>query len=192
MQPPNNYPNYHSNSYGHIPPPVVSQKPRLPWKPRLLALGVSLLLYALACALPALDFLKEDGSPTPESPMFGFVLLFIGWLGIIIGQFAWLANLGWLLSLILLLCRRWIASLVTSILAILLAMQTYALFAQRVPANEAATSYLILQQVKIGFYVWLASFLAAGVSALILRSRERALPQNPEFLQSPQPPYQAL
>jgi hypothetical protein len=192
MQPPYNYPNPGANHFGQIPPPVFPQKPHLPWKPRLLALGLSLLLYALACALPVLDFLKEDGSPTPESPMLGFVLLFIGWLGILIGQFAWLANLGWLLSMILLLLRRWVASLVTTVLTMLVALHTFALFTQRVPANEAATDYLRLQQVKIGFYVWLVSFLVIGISALILRSRERALLHSTQFQQYPQAPHPHL
>jgi hypothetical protein len=121
MQPPNNYPNYHSNSYGHIPPPVIPQKPRLPWKPRLLALGVSLLLYALACVLPVLDFSKSDWNHDTKGPVVGYVALISGWLVIAIGQFAWLANFLWLLSLILLLFRCWIASFVTTILTILLA-----------------------------------------------------------------------
>jgi hypothetical protein len=192
MQPPNNYPNYNANYYGPIPAPPFPPKPRLPWKPRLLALCISLLIYALACALPVLDFSKSDWSDSSEGPVVGYVALVSGWLLIAIGQFAWLANFLWLISWILLLFRCWIASLVMTILTTLLALQTYSLFAQKVPGNEAATYYLTLQEVKIGFYVWLASFLAVGISALLLRSRERALRKNAQFLQPPHTPYQAL
>jgi hypothetical protein len=196
MQSPGNNPYNFSNQFGQMPayPPVqtFNQKPRLPWKPRIIALLISFVLYGLACALPVLDFSKADGSPNPDGPTFGFAALVTGWLAILIGQFAWLANLLWLLSLLLVLLRGWIASAITGILAVLLALHTYTLYSQRVPANEAATEFLYLRGIKFGFYVWLASFLAISISAIILRQRERALVPASLHPQYPQTPYQNL
>jgi uncharacterized membrane protein len=194
MQSPGNNPHNFSNHFGQMPvyPPAQTyhQKPRLPWKPRIIALLISIGLYALACALPVLDFSKSDWSHNSEGPMIGYVALIVGWMGIVLGQFAWLANFIWLLSLLLVLFRCWIATVITAILTTLLALQTYTLFSHKVPANEAATEYLYLQEIKIGFYVWIASFLAVGISAIILRQRERALAQTVQAPQYPQMPYQ--
>jgi hypothetical protein len=194
MQSPGNNPHNFSNHFGQMPvyPPAQTfhQKPRLRWKPRIIALLISLSLYVMACALPVLDFTNRDGHRNPDGPIFGVVALIMGWAAIAIGQFAWLANFLWLLSLILFLFRRWIATAVTAIFTILLALQSYLLLSRKLPLNEAATDYLYFQGIKIGFYFWIASFLAIGISAIILRQRERALAQTVQAPQYPQMPYQ--
>lgn len=194
MQSPGNNPYNFPNQpgQGYPPAPGLPQKPRLPWKPRLIALLCIFVLYGLACVLPVLDFTKADGSPTPDGPMIGVVALITGWLAVTIDQFAWFANLLWLLSLLLLLLRRWIPSAITAILSILLALNTYTIYGKQVPANEGATEYMYVQRIRFGFYVWMASFLATSICAIILRQRERAFIQALQQSQYPQTPYQQL
>jgi hypothetical protein len=191
MQSPDNSPHNFSNNFGRMPAyrpaQAFNQTPCLPWKPRIIALLISLSTYVLACALPVLDFSKSDGIRNPDGPIVGVVALIMGWVAIAVGQFAWLANFLWLFSLLLIWFRCWIAAAVTSISTILLALQTYALLSQKIPANGAATDHLYFQGIKIGFYFWLASFVAIGISAIILRQRERALVQASQYRQPPYP-----
>jgi hypothetical protein len=189
MQPPDNY---QYNQPQQFPPPTPNpaspfdrQKPG--WRGRLILLGIWAFLYLLACALPALEFSNEN---LPNENWPGIQVLAIGWLGGFLYQFAWYANLPLLLALILLLLRRWVGVLVSGVLALLLAMNTFLLYSQRVPANEGGTSYLHLVQVKIGFYFWVLSILALCVGALILRRREPAASPPQQLQQAP--PYQGL
>lgn len=154
---------------------------------RLLFLGICLFFYAIALVLPALVFQDES-----DATWLGIMVLTLGWMGVLLGQFAWLANIPLLIGMILLLCRRWIGTLVCIIIATLLALHSFALYQQKIPANEASTHYLILDYLGVGFYFWLLSIVSVGVSAIILRKRERAMLPSPQQPQYPQPPFQQL
>jgi hypothetical protein len=183
MSYPNNYP---PNSYQQMPvnqyPPDSNQMPKIAMRERLFFLGISLFFYAVALVLPALVFQSES-----DTSWLGIQVLAIGWLGALVGQFAWLANIPLLIGAILLLCRRWIGTLVCMILATLLALHSFLLYQQKIPADEASTHYLVLAHLGIGFYFWLFSIIAVGISAMILRKREGALQQSQQY---PQSPYQ--
>ncbi|MEW6131241.1 MAG: hypothetical protein AB1757_29700 [Acidobacteriota bacterium] len=185
MHPANQLPDNYPNQSGHQPIyqsfPSLNPKPRLQMKPRIIAILICLASYFIACVLPVLEFIKEDGTSYSDGLMRGFAALVAGWAAVFIGQFAWLANIFWALSLLFLLFRGWIASVLCSLFAIVVALQTFMLFSQKVPANEGATFYLQLKEIKIGFYFWLVSFLAVTVCALVLRTRDRALQRSINF-----------
>jgi hypothetical protein len=186
MNYPNNYPpNPYQHPHAPQHPQSANQKPRLPMRERLIFLGISLFFYAVALFTPAVVFKGENPWP-------GFGALAFGWMAILVGQFGWFANLPLLIGGILLLCRRWIGALVCAILATLFALNSFFLYWQKVPADEAASRYSTLDYLGAGFYLWLLSILALGVSAVILRKRERALVQSPQYPQYPQSPYQQL
>jgi hypothetical protein len=174
MQPPyndpTNFPPPYQAPQWNTYQPANNPKPRYSWRGRFLVLAITMVIYLIACSTPALEFNDAD-----DPIYFGFRIVVIGWLGAFIGQFAWFANLFLLVSIFLLLFRWWISTFVSSVLALLMALQTFLLFSQKVPANEAATRYIELQSLKIGFYFWLASLLCIGIGALILRNRERPL-----------------
>src|SRR5688572_10303070 len=76
---------------------------------RFIVLAVSLALFGVACASPTLIFLRNG---TTEETWAGYMVLFLGWMGPLVGQFAWYANPLLLLGMITFVFRKWIATLV--------------------------------------------------------------------------------
>lgn len=173
MHPPDNFrntfPPHHPPSQWNVDQPVSNQKPRHSWRGRFIVLAITSFIYLIACATPALEFNDPN-----DAVYYGFRVLVVGWLGALIGQFGWFANLFLLGSIFLLLFRRWIATFIAAALACALGLQTFMLFSQKVPVDEAATRHVELQSLKVGFYIWLMSITSIGIGALILRNRERA------------------
>ena len=163
--------------------PGTKQRPKLPRREPLIGLAITLFFYLLGLFTPAL-ILQGEG----DTVWFGFRVLVIGWLGLLIGQFGWLANFPFLIGMILLLCRRWVGALLCAVLALLLALNTFLLYRQNIPVDEAATRYQNLDHLSYGFYLWLLSILALGVGALVLRKRERAIPYSPRQAYDPRHP----
>jgi hypothetical protein len=143
----------------------VSAVPRRSGMVRFIVLAVSLFLFGLACASPTLIFLRND---TTEETWAGYMVLFLGWMGPLVGQFAWYANPLLLLGMITFVFRKWIATLVFIVLTLLMAANTFLLFFQEVPADEAGVNMLTLQNLHLGFYLWIASILTIGIGAVIL------------------------
>jgi hypothetical protein len=178
MQPPNQYPGNYGSYYQPAPPDAIQPlppPPRYSLRGRIVVLTISVFIYAISCALPALEF--ND----PENPVyFGFHVLIIGWLGTFIGQFGWFANLFLIVPVFLLLIRRWVGAFVGAMLSLGIALLSLMLFHQNVPANEGGTREIQLQHLRIGFYVWLASMVSLGLGALILRQFDRTSAKNPD------------
>lgn len=171
MQPPNPYPGNYGHSYQPAPPnayPPIPPKPRYRMRGRVVVLTITLIIFAISCALPALEFNDPD-----DAVYYGFRILIVGWLGALIGQFGWFANIFLLVPIFLLLFRRWVAAFFGALVTLAIALHSLMLFHQEVPADEANTRHIELQHLRIGFYVWLASMVCLGFGALILRLRER-------------------
>ena len=143
----------------------VSTVPRRSGMARFIVLAVSLVLFALACASPTLIFLRNG---TSDETWAGYIVLLLGWLGPFLGQFAWYANPLLFVGMITFLVRQWVATIVLIALALLMAANTCLLFFQEVPADEAGVNMLTLQNLHIGFYLWIASILTIGIGAIIL------------------------
>jgi hypothetical protein len=131
---------------------------------RFIILGVSLLLFSIACLLPSLVFFGNSGTDIWQ----GYRILFLGWMGPMFGQFAWCANPLLLVSMVTLVIRRWVITIVISILTLLLAANTFLLFFQEVPADEAGVNMLELQYLHVGAYLWFVSILTILIGAVIL------------------------
>ncbi len=151
-------------------PPAGQTTARPALRPDWIALLSSLLLYGLACLLPALQLTPQADSIWP-----GFALLLMGWLGFFIFQFGWLANGPYFIGLLFLLLRKPLAALLSFGAALLVSLNTFLLFFQEIPANENTMHGYPLYALRPGFYLWLAAMLAGGVGAFILLLR-RALP----------------
>ena len=162
MHPQQNYPY-------QAPPPLTKTRPGGKIGHRLLVLGLTFVLYLIACSTPALYLTGGD-----KERWFGFEVLVFGWLGALIGQFAWFANLLLLLAIALLLFRRWIATLVCSLLATSLALHTIVIFSQDIPLDEGGVRHAEVIGLGVGFYIWLLSLLSIGAGAILLRQRESA------------------
>lgn len=144
--------------------PVESTAPRPSSPVRFIVLGISLILFSIACLLPALVFLGNSGIDTWQ----GYRILAFGWMGPMFGQFAWCANPLLLISMVTLIIRRWVITIVVSILTLLLAANTFLLFFQEVPADEAGVNMLELQYLHVGAYLWFVSILTILIGAVIL------------------------
>jgi hypothetical protein len=121
---------------------------------------LSLALYGLSLALPAFDFLNRgEFNDVPDGAltlMPGWEVLAIGWLGIFVWQFAWFANIAYLVSLCFWLGRAWRTAAILGLITIGLGLNTLFLFVQELPSNGAgATMYL--QSLQPGFYCWIFS-----------------------------------
>ncbi len=93
----------------------------------------------------------------------GFVILIIGWMGVFIFMFAWLANPLLLTALICIRFKKYTASAVLSLAAFILSLQSYAFHGEPTegpgPGNP---TYL-----GIGFYVWVLSIVCILIYSII-------------------------
>src|SRR5262249_17954624 len=124
----------------------------------------SLFLHLIACATPAIDFLKNGEDP---QRWYGAEVLAWGWLGGSIGQFGWFANPLLLLAYVLVLLREFMAASVFAVLALLFAAHSLVIFHQQFPGYEGEVSRLDAKGFGIGFYFWVASLLVAVIVPLV-------------------------
>jgi hypothetical protein len=128
---------------------------------------VSLLLFAVACCLPALEF---SNSGKPNDIMYGLRALVVGWSGIFAGVFAWYANPCWFLSLLLGFFRRPIAAGMLGVSAIVLATFTFGVVGRELPGDEGNVTRTTVIRLLPGCYLWMASMAVLPLAAF-LRSR---------------------
>ena len=146
-------------------PPPLPVSPS-PMRPRLLAAGACLVLLAVACALPAAQMEKDE-------TWNGAQMLGMGWLGIFIGQFGWLANPLMLLSLILLITRHPRAAVIVSLLSIAIGCHSFSLPGATIPLDEGGARKTTVLALGPAVYVWLAA-LAGPAAAVVLLTWKRA------------------
>jgi hypothetical protein len=158
-------PNSNSASTG-----LINRRPVMLW--------LSVGLYGAACVLPALllhtggyiygkDMTASWQWDGHES-LRGAALLFTGWFGLLLGNFAVLANPALWLSWILFGVRQDRGASVFSAMALLIAMLTFQLSIRPYYFDEAGARRGYLESPQIGFVCWIASM------ALILFSSIRA------------------
>ena len=72
--------------------------------PERLIVLASAMLYLASLPLPAIAETHPDGVRIDEA---GYLLLAMGWAGLLAGQIGWFANLLWIVAAIVLWMRRW-------------------------------------------------------------------------------------
>ena len=136
---------------------------------RLAALLLA-LAWCVSLALPVATF-----GPGADETWAGWAVLMLGWLGFMLGQFAWLANFLFIAALILMSLRRppLVWSIVIGAATSLLAL--HALSWTWVYRNEGpATAPSAVLGYGAGYYLWIAATVAAGAvlcAAALLRPR---------------------
>jgi len=139
-----------------------------------MALLPSLLLYAISCAAPAIEFLKNGVEP---ERWYGIEALLLGWQGAFVGQFGWFANPVLLAAGVLILFRRFLAGAVVAAVAVIVAAHSPFILHQQVPGDEGNVNHLEVTAFGVGFYLWGASLVAAMVvsllASLLLRHQNR-------------------
>lgn len=114
-----------------------------------------------------LDYCKGWDSPVAASD-YGYNILLTGFLGVLVGVFAWFANPLMLLALLLSTFKKRVASLVLAVSSIALGLQSYMLGA--VPFNESSMRPDDLNFVDYlgrGFYLWMGSLVTFSLYCLL-------------------------
>ena len=137
----------------------------------------SMLLYAIACALPALTV--EDTFNPEIVTWFGVILLILGWLGVLLGQLAWLANLSLFLAWLLAFLKRKWAALPFSLLAIGLSVDLRRFNQQQIWSDEAGNCCFVIRSVGPGTYLWYASMAVLVLGLIISLIRPERSADNP-------------
>jgi hypothetical protein len=132
---------------------------------------ISVFLYLIACATPCLEVSQKS-----DPVWYGLRILVIGWLGILVGQFAWLANSLWLAGIVFFVFRKWMATMIFSGLSLLFALNTFTMFVSELPADEGGVNKFHLVHLRIGFYSWLTSLLVLFAGALVMKIQARRQP----------------
>lgn len=132
-----------------------------------------LIPFVIACAAPvAVVCVTTSGKPQEFS---GLWLLGIGFLGPLLGQFAWYANVSNVAAVGALLMRNYRTSIGFSILTLLLSCDTFAWFKQEVYLDEGGVNRCLLQSFGLGSFFWLLSLLAPLIIAVAsVRSQSAA------------------
>ena len=121
--------------------------------------AVVLLLYAVSLFLPAVDV--GENRPIP-----GWTAAAYGYLALVSGQPAWLANPALLIALLFLIRRRWKRAAIAGMLAVVLMLGTLASVGPKPDRHTAAVPefHLAISGFRPGYFCWLASgvALAAG------------------------------
>ena len=130
---------------------------------------VSLLLYALACCLPALEFQK---GLTPESK-WGAEVLAIGWSGIFAGVFGWYANPFWALGLLCAQIQKPIPAAIAGAISLAIGCTTFWIIGRVLPGDEGGVTTVTVTRLLPGCYVWLASLAAIPLAAIVHSSTKR-------------------
>lgn len=150
-------------------PPVPRSHPQQ--RTRLIACGVSAVLFVLACATPAMTVFNTN--LRAEEHMWGMPLLLVGWLGVFTLQFGWFANPLLCLALILLLAGANRKALWVGGAACILGLSSLTWYVNPIPADESGGNrYLELLHPSVGFVFWMASLGVIPFTARLLLERE--------------------
>jgi hypothetical protein len=142
-------------------------------KYRILFLGLSLLLYGIALALPCLLFNIVPIDPAKVNvlrvyEMKGIELTIAGIVGLLFLQIAaigWLANPIYWLGCIFFVRQQYKFSVIAGLTSVVIGFGgTLLAFWFALPADSGGISKLVLNKPLFGFWIWLA---APGLLALI-------------------------
>jgi hypothetical protein len=125
---------------------------------------VSVGAYAVSWFLPALIFRGTQGNFETEV-WEGWQCVYMSMLGLAILQFEGLANLLYIISVILLFEQVTNLGCLLSGLGVLLSLQTLTLFATPLSFDEGHTTQSILVGFDAGFYLWIAALCLVFLTA---------------------------
>jgi hypothetical protein len=152
---------------------------RLELAVRRAVIAVSLALYAVSLVLPATLGIRMMSAGGMDR---GYGLLIGGWLGVMQGQFAWLANPVYFLALWFVYRGRWRA-IALSAFAAVLALDTLDLYRTGTFSDSGPVPF---GGVLAGYWVWLASILVVLAGAILLALLElRAPAEQPALSAEP-------
>lgn len=147
------------------------------------AVLLSIALYVASCRLPALmlhtggDVYGKDLKPNwrwqGHESLLGVELLLTGWFGLMMGNFAVLANPALWLSWLLLWTRHNRGATMCALAALAFAIFTFELSVRPYYFDEAGVKLGYLESLEMGFVCWLASMVVIAASRIWLGEKPR-------------------
>ena len=131
------------------------------------AIVLSALLWAISLLQPALLVNGDDGH------WYGMDILAIGWLGILAGQLAWLANITLVLTWILNWGMQSRFMIVTVILTMVFAVQVFLTNSLSIPLDESGACCRKILEYRSGAYFWFASILVMCTGCVVYKIYSR-------------------
>ncbi len=128
---------------------------------KLVFASIWMLLWAASLALPAAIMGPLDDNVFP-----GWAILFIGWMGPLVGQFGWVANLVLPVVIILSIIRNppiAVSFVVAAFQAILI---VNALFWRKMYGDDGAGQIV---SFGLGYYIWFCA-MVGSTAVLLIRS----------------------
>jgi len=141
----------------------------------------SVVLLAIACCLPALEFKHSNGANTS---MWGVEVLLMGGLGIFVGVGAWYANPFWLAAVVLGFFRKGVLAAVIGIIAIAIAANTFSVIGRVLPADEGDVTHMSVVRLLPGCYVWMASLAVLPLAAFFGKVKPKGNAASSQATQS--------
>lgn len=129
---------------------------------RMTTIGISLVLYAIACASPAMLLVHGD---TLEPPL-GFNLLCMSPLGFLIGQYCGFANVLYVMTIGVFAAKLWRQAFIFGITSVIVGLTSLSLWWLGFPSNEGDVGpRTFLKYPLIGFYFWLGSMAVLSMAS---------------------------
>lgn len=127
---------------------------------RLVAV-VGIVLYVGALCLPAFHQARSG-----DEVQYSFMLLLVGWMGILVGYFAWFANPFIWFSWVIAFKGRWLESAVCALLATLLIVTFLSTTQMHWPLYEREANPRITSW-DLGYWLWFGSALWMLVMSVV-------------------------
>lgn len=131
-------------------------------------LAISVVLFILACGLPALEFKKNTGAVEVTS---GGAALALGWLGLFCGIYAWCANFVWLYAIVVGFLGKAERCSLAGIVALAIGLTVFLAIGREIPGDEANVTRMALVRLLPGCCVWLASLAVLPAAYLLSKAR---------------------
>lgn len=129
--------------------------------------ALSVIAFSISLALPAFDtnvkYMIERWVHEPSKSYRGFDVLILGWGSIFFGNISWLANVGYISALALVMQKAQ-AAIPISILAMLIS-----LIPLSHPVIEKGENgyYFYISNLNLGYYFWLGAIALICVASLV-------------------------
>lgn len=94
-------------------------------------------------------------------------MLAMGWLGPMIGQFGWLANLPWIVAVVLLIFRLWTPAFILSLLAFLVGFSSLTILHKEMLLDEGGENKAIVLALGPAFYLWMVALVLPALAAAL-------------------------
>ena len=104
---------------------------------------------------------KENSNNTYK----GIFALEWGWWGLLMNQYAWLANIILIPIIVCIATKNYKFGLILSLAALMLCLQSYMF--HKIPQDEGGVVIDKVDSLAIGFYVWLSSFIVFAICSIL-------------------------